>query len=219
MNFRCRVCKESVHMKKEVGRHFSGWAYDCAEWSDFDENVPALSEKHWVRSEKTPVVGETRSAFVTDPFDEETGNEFFLLYEPALLHFNGWDDNPDDIDKCAIVRCRFEKVLLSDEYSAWISVKVTEVIFMHELYRAFTEVRTHQPIDAFEGIRGHELYFQNDRWLITGWSGQDDAGETRWIYTDDSGEKHLVMTLNYTFHKSVLNIGNIVNSDRISDII
>lgn len=211
INFKCGTCEKYVKMRKEVRNPFSDWAYDCGEWSDFDENVPELSENYWTRSDNIPIVGGSRSILVTVPFDEAIGNEFNILYEPALIYFNGWADNPDDICKCAIVHCEFEKVILSDEYSAWIRVKVKEVFLMHELCKIFEAVKINGPIDTLDGPF-EKIYFQNDRWLIVGWSGQSDIGETKWIYTDDNGERHLVMMQEYSFHENVLNIGNVVGA-------
>lgn len=211
INFKCGTCEKYVHMRKEVSHGFSDWAYDCGEWSDFDKEVPELSQEYWTRSDKVPAVGESRSIFVTNPFDEAIGNKFYMLYEPALIHFNGWEEDSDDIRKCAIVYCEFERVLLSDEYGAWIRVKVEKVYLLHELCEIFQAVKINGPIDALDGLFD-KVYFQNDRWLIMGWTGQDDVGEINWIYTDDDGERHLVMMLEYSFHVSTLSIGNVVSS-------
>lgn len=228
LRFKCRGCQKYVRMNKKVCDAFSDWVYGCGQWSDFDENVPELSEQNWVRSELTPAVGENRTVFVQSPFDEEIGNEFWLLYEPALLYFNGWGDcTEEDICKCAIVRCRFQKVLISNEYSAWIRVTVQEVVFLHELYKYYEEVRENVPIGAFEEIpketdfqndRWHvtsfeeipeETDFQSDRWHVTSWTAQGDCGEIKWIYTDENGIQHLVMKLWYAFDEEVFYVGNI----------
>lgn len=218
LRFKCKVCQKYIEMKKEIHSPFSDWAYvDCAEWSDFKENVPELSEQHWIRSERTPVMDEKRTILVYKPFDEKVGNEFWVLYEPALLFFNGWDDYPkEEISQCAIVRCRFENVLISDEYSAWIVVSVQKVVFLHELYKYYEEVMTDSPIDEFEGIKKSEYitHFQNDTWFVTGWTAQGDCGETKWIYTDEYGVRHLVMQMWYGVDESILYIGNIVESKR-----
>ncbi|MDE7365563.1 MAG: hypothetical protein K2N27_11940 [Ruminococcus sp.] len=212
LRFKCKVCQNIIEMKKEIHGDFSDWAYDCAEWSDFKENVPELSERYWERSECTPVVNENRTILVYKPFDEKIGNEFWLLYEPALLYLNGWEGYPEeDIRKCAVVRCRFEKILVSDEYSAWIVVNVQQVVFLHELYKYYEEVMTDIPIDEFEGIPKTKCMkgFQNDKWLEIYWTAQGDCGDNKWIYTDEYGMRHLVMQMSYGFDDSVLYIGNI----------
>lgn len=213
LRFKCKVCENYIKMKKEVYGLFSDWAYvNCAEWSDFNENVSKLSEQHWERSESTPIVGEKRTIFVHKPFDEKIGNEFWILYEPALLFLNGWNDCSDaNIDKCAVVRCKFERTLISDEYGTWIRVSIQKVIFIYELYKYYDEVKTDVPIDMFEGIPVSEYntLFQNYRWLVTDWTAQGDCGETKWIYTDENGVRHLVMQMWYAFDEDVLYIGNI----------
>lgn len=213
LRFKCKVCKNCIKMNKEIQSPFSDWAYaGGAEWSDFKENVPDLSEKHWVRSERTPVIDEKRTILVYKPFDEKIGNEFWVLYEPALLFFNGWDGySENEISKCAVVRCRFEKILISDEYSAWIEVSIKKTVFLHELYKYYGEIAADTPIDDFEGIPESEYntHFQNDTWLLKEWNAQGDCGEMKWIYTDKDGVRHLVMQIKYGFDESVLYIGNI----------
>ena len=222
--FKCSVCKNYIRMNKKLDDLFSDWAYACGEWSDFVEDVPELSEQNWIRSELTPVVGEIRTVFVRMPFDEAIGNEFWLFYEPALLYFNGWADcSEQDIASCAVVRCKFQKILISDEYSAWIRVMIQEVVFLHELCNYYQDVRGNIS-NAFKGIteetgsqndRWHvkriaeETDFQNDKWQVKSWTMQDDCGEVKWIYTDENRIQHFVMKLWYAFDEEILYIGNI----------
>lgn len=206
--FKCSVCKNYIRMNKKLDDLFSDWAYACGEWSDFGEDVPELSKQNWIHSELTPVVGETRTVFVRMPFDETIGNEFWLLYEPALLYFNSWEDcSEQDIANCAVVRCKFQKILISDEYSAWIRVTVQEVVFLHELCNYYQDIRGNIS-NAFKGIT-EETEFQNDRWHVTSWTMQNDCGEMKWIYIDENGIRHLVMKLWYAFDEEILYIGNI----------
>ncbi len=214
LRFRCTVCGQIVEMKKDVKPPFSDWGYDsCAEWSDFCTDVPALSERHWERSSKTPVEGEKRFVFVQKPFDEQIGSTFWVNFEPALLFFNGWDDCPEEeIRKCAMVRCRFERILLSGESCAWIEVSVLRVITLHELYRHYSQRIVTEPLDDFREFRSKtKTLFRNDCWHVVGWSAQGDCGETRWIYTDETGQQHLVLALSFGFDKEVLYIGNVIS--------
>ncbi len=213
LRFRCQVCGEIIEMKKDVKPPFSDWGYDtCVEWSDFRSEVPALSESRWERSSSTPIVGGKRRIFVKKPFDERVGDAFWVKFEPALLFFDGWDDVPEEeIRKCAMVRCRFEKILVSDAYCAWIEVSILQVIPLHELFRHFDAQSVTKPLDCFEGLqRAPETHFRNDRWHVVGWSAQGDCGETRWIYTDETGTEHLVLALSFGFDEEVLYMGNLV---------
>lgn len=217
LRFKCKVCGEVVEMKKEVKAPFCDWSYDyCIEWSDLNSDVPALTEKHWERSSETPIAGEKRIVFVQKPFDEKIGNEFWVKFEPALLFFNGWDESPEDeIWKCAMVRCRFEKIIVSDEFFAWIEVSVIKVIPLHDIYKHYNEFITDEPIDSFKGNWSTDVIFQNDKWYVLGWSAQGDCGETRWIYKDENGKRHLVLTLKFGFDEEVLYRGNIISSEDI----
>ncbi len=214
--FRCDVCGEIVRMKKNVPPLFTDWGYDaCVEWSDFCAEVPALSQRHWERSSNAPVKGETRRVYVRKPFDEVVGSEFWVKFEPALLHFNGWEEASEaDIRNCAMVRCRFERILQFDAVSAWIEVSILQVIPLDGLYRCYEEHITPVPLDCFGGWqRETETLFQNDRWQVVGWSAQGDCGETRWIYTDEDSKRHLVLALRFGFDEEVLYLGNVTASE------
>lgn len=52
---------------------------------------------------------------------------------------------------------------------------------------------------------------KQDKWEIISWDDQSDLGETKYIYTDDNGNKHLVMQDMYDFGSEKMDIGNIVN--------
>lgn len=215
LRFRCTVCGQMVEMKKDVRTPFSDWGYfTCVQWSDFNTDVPVLSEKRWQRSDKTPVVGARRRVFVTQPFDECIGNTFWAEFEPAMLYFNGWDDYPkEEIEKCAMIRCQFERILTADETCAWIEVRIMQVIPLHQLYEHYTERITTESLDDFKEFRAHgETIFRNDQWHVVGWSAQGDCGETKWIYTDETGRQHLVLASWFGFDEEVLYIGNVVSA-------
>jgi len=220
--FKCSCCNSVVRMEKEGTEDLPVWAYyDGIEWSDFQEDVPDFSEKHWTRSETVPVEGEIRTLHVYKPFDESTGNEFWAMFTPALIHFNGWTEaDEEDINKCAVVRCRLNKILKYNEYEGWVKVLVQKVVLCNDLYRCFEPTVSNNGIDEFEfcGISKNDMDEDriNDRWLIRFWTGQGDIGEDKWIYTDEKGIKHLVMQDYYDFDHSFLYIGNAV--DKITDI-
>lgn len=214
LRFKCKVCGEIVKMQKEVQNPYSDWAYSsCVEWLGFNIEVPELSEKHWERSSETPIKGEKRIIFVQKPFDEKIGNAFWVMFEPALLFFNGWDDYPEtEIQKCAMIRCRFDRVIVSDECSAWIEISIVKVVPLCDLYMQYDEVTSDEPIDAFIGNWHTNVIFQNDNWFVFGWSAQGDCGKTRWIYKDKNSKRHLVIELKFGFDEEVLYLGNIVDA-------
>ncbi len=213
LSFKCRVCKSDFSLDKKTQDHFADWAYGNAQWSDFGEDVPDLSEEHWERSSITPSPGEKRTVFIEVPFDESLGSDFWLLFEPALIYFNGPDDAPDDIDKCAVARCRFDKVLAADAFSAWIRITVLNVIPLSEIYKYYDEAASDDPINELDEFSDYEIYtFQNDRWLIKLGSAQGDYYRVIWIYKDDNNTQDLVMQdQGYMHYSGDINIGNIVN--------
>ncbi|MDO5296071.1 MAG: hypothetical protein Q4F00_05415 [bacterium] len=138
-----------------------------------------------------------------------------MLFEPALIYFNGPDSAPGDIDKCAVARCRFDKVLAADAFSAWIRITVLTVIPLAELYKYYDESASDDPIDKLDDFYDDEIYtFQNDRWLIKLGSGEGDYAKEIWTYKDNNNNiQHLVMQDQaYMHYWGDINIGNIVNN-------
>lgn len=212
--FNCSCCKRSIRMEKKIKEHFSDWAYYYGvEWSDFHEDIPESLGEDWNRSETTPIVKEERILYVSKPFDESIGNEFWTLFEPAMCYFNGWDEVDDsEIEKCAIVRCKLTKILERNEYEAWVVVNVQDVVLVSELYKHFEPCVTDANINTFKGIPENicETIYENNNWLVTCWDAQGDCGEYKWIYIDENGTRHLVMQSWFDFDNSVVYIGNII---------
>ncbi|MDO5296070.1 MAG: hypothetical protein Q4F00_05410 [bacterium] len=46
LSFMCRIRKSDHRMVNPPQGHFADWAYGNAQWSDFGEYVPDLSEEH-----------------------------------------------------------------------------------------------------------------------------------------------------------------------------
>ncbi|MCM1288950.1 MAG: hypothetical protein NC240_11635 [Clostridium sp.] len=216
LRFKCSACNKYVETNKEVIGSFVNWGYyNCVEWSNFADDVPDLSEQNWIGSERTPIANELRTVRVRKPFDEKIGNEFFTLYEPAPLFFNGWNNaTKEELQNCAVVKCKFEKILASDEYRAWISVSIKKVLPLHTLCNYYENTVTNAPIDKFEDISESKCdrVFQNDEWLIMAWDAEGDCGESKWIYTDECGVRHLVMQMYFDFHEDIIYLGNVTNS-------
>lgn len=212
--FKCACCNNIIRMKKEIKEHFVDWAYYYGvEWSDFDEDVPELSEEDWDRSETTPVVNEKRTLHVWKPFDESIGSEFWVLFEPALCYFEGWDFvDKNEIDKCAIIRCKLTKILKRNEYEAWVVVDVLEVVFLSELHKYYQPCFADIDINMFKGIppKCCQTLCDNDNWFVTCWDAQGDCGEDKWIYIDENGTRHLVMQSWFDFDNGIVYLGNII---------
>lgn len=210
IKFRCKVCNEYVEMEKSVPDGFAGWSYSGMEWSDFEEEVPPLSEKHWIRSDNTPKNGEIRVIKVTIPFAEETGNEFYMEFMPESAYFNGYDCS-EQISDSAIVKCRLEKVLLADEYSAWIRVMVLKVFLLPELSGMYQPWLVDCELEDYAGIcKCNEVELIDNSWESKFWTGQGDIGESKLIYIDKNGVRHLVLMNYYNFHDDISYFGNIV---------
>ena len=211
--FRCRCCGAYVKMNRNIPRGFVGWAYDNAEWSDLDENVPEPNENIWERSETAPKVGERRSVKVTSPFDENIGDCFFMEYEPWQIFVNGRDDAPDRIGEGMIVRCRLEKVLKRDEYSAWVRVCVTDAVGMSELAEKYSPAaadRSFEEYSCFDKCMDGNTVLKNNCWECISKNIQGDIGEEELIFTDKNNLRHTVLLNFYAIHESAAYFGNII---------
>ncbi len=211
IKFRCKCCKQLVEMNRTIPEGFADWAYNNISWSDFDEKVPMLSENIWVCSDRIPKANEMRTIKVTSPFEEKTGSEFNIMFRPASILCNGWGEYPEDIDKCAVVRCRFEKILAVNEYEAYIRVKVMRVIPLSEIHRAYKPVFTDDDLESFAGMaKCDTTECRTEKWEAEYWTGQGDIGENKLMYIDDNNQRHLIIMEYYDFHEDIAYIGNII---------
>ena len=219
MNFLCKCCKSRVTESKRPEYIESAAIHQRAyhmEWAVFDEeeNSKPINEREWSDRNIAPRVGDKRILRVKIPFDEEIGAVFTNVYEPWQMFLNGWDSatSPDDISKASAVLCRFEEVLWSDEFSAFISVEILSVMPLCQLYKYIPQIVTNNRF--FEEFGSHEEVwtdYKDEHLLYRSWSAQGDVGETQLIYTDDNGKRHEVMTSWFGMHDDFYYFGNRVN--------
>lgn len=212
IKFKCKCCNTYHEMIKKFPVGFSGWAYSNMEWSDYEEEVPSLSEKYQVHSDRVPKNGEFRIIKVHTPFDEKIGDEFYMEFVPEYVFFNGYDDM-EQIHDTAIVQCRLEEVILTDEYSGWIRVKVLNVILLSELSEVYPPFLTNCKLEEYVGTcECDESDFVDAPWEMKYWTGQGDIGECKTIYTDTNGFRHLILMNYYDWFRDVTYFGNIVQT-------
>lgn len=213
IRFKCKVCDKYVEPDRSVHEGFVDWAYWCAEWSDFDEDVPPLDQYNFPRRETLPKTGERCSIKVRMPFDEMIGNTVNIDFVPAPAFFNGFDEYPDDINGAAIIRCRVEKVIEGDEFSAWIRVLVIDVTLYSELYKKYRPSLIDKSPEAFSCYREcDQTELSTKRWKVVSWDGQGDIGESKIIYIDDDQVRHLVAMSYYDFHQEIMYLGNLIEN-------
>ncbi len=204
----CPVCGEARKIPQSPKNGFSDVAFDCAEWWSFQGELPPLSEHIWERLDILPTVGEMRIIKVSAPFDCGIGETFRMLFQPALSHFNGWDEHPEELERSAIVECRFDKILESDLHQAWISVKVISVTMLRDICKMYPSRKVPEWNHLFHVEK--EDYFQWRNWELFSWSAQGDVGEWWLIYTDESHIRHLVLLFEWMLCSETLSVGNII---------
>jgi len=202
MTFRCIACGHVEKLDKTDNIAYD----DMIEWSDFDniDDVPSLDEHIWQRSENTPIVDCQRFVRVKFPFNYETGEEFNVLFMPAWSMFNGWKEYPEEISKSAIVHCRFDEVISSDEKYAWIIITILNVLPLGEICEKCMPIR--KPSFKFDNDN-HILEFTYENYMF-----YSNSAWRNWslIYIDDSGEKHMILDCCWDEHQTRVWFGNMV---------
>ncbi len=215
VRFKCKNCGEYHDIDKNTPVEFENWAYSKVEWSDFKDSVPPLSEEHWSRSETLPRLGETRIIKVGVTFDESTGSEFYADYRTENAFFNG-HETEEEFENSAIVKCRFDEVIISDEYSAWIKVTVTQVLRYDKIAELFPPHYIYDAFEDYSGLGGEGTEDIGKKWRIITWSAQGDLGDTLYIFKDSGNVRHLVVRLNWCMAEEIIYFGNVVeNIDRV----
>ena len=213
MNFLCPRCKKRVtkeeYLRRKLikgsGIHDTGYRMEWVDQLDQEKlTLPVYERKWWTCSSQQPVAGERRILRVTEPFDENIGDEFTACFEPWNLLSNGWEcaESPEEISKTCARRCRFAQVLRSDDFSAFIIVKVLKVVPLYRLYEVIPEsVTEYRFFEEFGKEYGDDqakyvnTEYEDRHWLYRDWS--DPGGylyRMQLIYTDDQGIHHEVVT-------------------------
>lgn len=191
---------------------FSGIAYDIAEWSDFTDDVPALGEDIWLRSDNVPMIGEERIIHVISPFSFENNEKFELLFMPALSSLNGWEEYPDEIEKSAIVGCELAEIIEADDTEAWLKVKVVSVVMLSELAEKCSP-KNLDMLPERSMLRDYQYTTKHENWEYSTFDAQGDIGSWELAFTDDSGVRHLVIYAEWGDHYNYVYYGNYVEND------
>lgn len=221
MNFLCKCCNQRItsnHQYRSLVE--SAGVHDTAyhmEWAVFDEDELSkpISERTWSDRNVQPTVGTQRILRVKKPFDEEIGALFTNIYEPWQMFYNGWEsaESPEDIRKACAALCRFDEVLWTDGYTAYILVSVLHTVALCRLHEVFPETVTDRRFFEDFGFGDVCTEYEDAHLLYRTWSAQGDVGDAQLIYTDDSGRRHELMSESDSGHRGVsCALGNEVNA-------
>ncbi|MBR3327556.1 MAG: hypothetical protein IKG22_09585 [Atopobiaceae bacterium] len=234
MNFLCPHCKKRITKEEysppklieDAGIHDIGFRTEWVEELDVTQlTLPAHKRKRqwWVCSDQRPVTGERRTLRVEMPFDANVGDEFTTLFEPADMYYNGWEfANPEEASRACAVRCCFDGILWSDDFSAFIIVKVLKVVPLERLYakipKTVTDYRFFEEFCCEYGPDSAKYIsteYEDDHWLYRDWA--DSGGymyHMQLIYSDDQGIRHEVLTCwsaGCHANENLYHFGNMVN--------
>ena len=118
--------------------------FHSVEWREVGEKP--THAPYWERNRTAPQSGEKRWINVRQWHCTLTGGRLWLLYQPALSLFNGWDEHPHTLDGTTIVECEIicrQKQEWRGEYDyrGWIEVVCRQVIRLADIPLHFAETR------------------------------------------------------------------------------
>lgn len=212
LTFVCNVCGETVSEKDEPKKlkGFAITAYnELIEWSDFTDDIIDLNEQFWERSSIPPAAGEIRKVKVYFPFDMELGKEFWTLFMPGLSFFNGWNEYPDEVEDSAVVRCQFERILCANSESAWIEIKIKEVLMLTDICEKLPLTKREPYLEDLRLFRNYAYKYDYKHWIEFGWNAQGDIGNWYLLKKYKNERYRLVLYCQWGFHYNYVYCGNI----------
>lgn len=206
----CRACNglsESVIHKSDL-YDIMGYEDNVMEWSDYEHEVPAVDEEHWLRSDLPPLQGQSRTVKVNHPFYMKIGESFWVLYTPVLSQLNGWDSYPNEIEQSLFVQCAAEYVIEQGKHSAWLRIKVLEVKMIKDFPNQFLLRRGDTDyLSSFE-MFGNTFVFEYQDWFYLNAGAQGDLGVWGLIKRMDE-QYHMLVYGDWNFHTNNAYAGNI----------
>ena len=138
---RIKLFGKQKNNKEKLAKQVFEYAADPVLVLDEKQKHPDLEDNNWERSNRVPCKGEERIVFFGFPFHYCIGESFYSMFYPASVCWNGWG-SAEEIESTAIVKCKFISVLTKNETSAWIKIKVEEVIMLSELLEQIPPVES-----------------------------------------------------------------------------
>ncbi|TKI58177.1 hypothetical protein E8L90_23850 [Brevibacillus antibioticus] len=215
--FACGVCKgvsDRIRMESELF-DIAGFENDIMEWSDYENEVPLLDERDWLRSNRPPERGQVRTVKVSHPFHMRMGEPFWIMYTPVLSSFNGWDSHPEEIEQFSFVQCSIERVIERNEFTAWLCIKILNVWMIKDYSERFPERDGREGyLEGFE-MFGDRYIFNYQNWLFFSAGLQGNIGVWGLVKRIDS-QYHMLVYGDWDFHTNNAYGGNILlPKDRI----
>ena len=109
------------------------------------------------------------------------------------------------------MKCRFDEIIASDEYNAWIKVEVLDVVMFPQLVKVYSEYKTSETLEDFWTMcTCVDTDAADGAWELISWNAQGDIYEGKVIYTDADGVRHIVWLNIEDFFTHISYFGNIV---------
>ncbi|WP_277375746.1 hypothetical protein [Paenibacillus polymyxa] len=207
--FKCGACKQIPDKPLLENKDFEIVAIeDAMDWADFKHHTPDLNNEIWERALIPPVKGDSKKIQVYFPFHMTVGETFWTLFRPAYSHFNGWEEQPDEINFSAFIKCRFEDIISKNEKRTWITVRVEEVLLLKNVCNEMPPRDGTGYLDSFH-MFGEAQLLQYKDWILLDANAQSNLGIWALIkrVKDDN---HLVAYGEWEFHSNLVYCGNLI---------
>lgn len=217
--FVCRACKkvhDIVNVNDKKGFEIVAFK-DIVEWSDFTDELPMLENEIWERSIEAPQKYQIKKIRAHFPFNFAIGEEFWTLFCPAWSSFNGWDEYPEEIDSSALVKCKFESVIIENEEKAWINVSIGEVILLSDICEKVTPRRGLINAEDFRCFRDRDIVSYQS-WTLFNAGSEGDIGN--WALVKKYKSQNIVVAYGeWDFYKDLIYFGNVIlTQDEMSEL-
>ncbi|OAZ49340.1 hypothetical protein [Paenibacillus polymyxa] len=164
--FKCGACQQVPDKPLLENKDFEIVAIeDTMDWADFKHDTPDLNSEIWERALNPPAEGDLKKVQVYFPFHMSVGETFWTLFRPAYSHFNGWEEQPDEINFSAFIKCRFQDIISKNEKRAWIHVRVEQVLFLKNVCNEMPPRDGTGYLDSFH-MFGEPQLLQYKDWIL-----------------------------------------------------
>lgn len=192
-----------------------GYDNETPEWSDFKDFKNITDDKNWWRSDEAPMTGEFRIVFSHCSLKEVYPEQFWVLFEPALSFFNGWEYHPDEIEKSSFVCIKVSEELPKSS-GFWSKVEIVYSISVKDITSVVPEYTG--SVDHLERIQCLDVLEYsslNDEWFYFCGRDLDHDHQGNWMLIRKIESKyHLVLYSMWDYSSDEgLYMGNVLLSE------
>ena len=207
ISFSCKACGEQGRAPRRHGDEIAGFARAAA-WLA----AATAPEGRVLLLERAPEKGELHWLSVQLPFAADADTSFWSLYQPPMVFYNGFDDQPQEIALSALIECRLIEVGEHDANAGLVRVEVLRSLPVPAIgdLRAFTESAS----NLFDLLDSERTWLsRHDRFSHISFDVEGDAG--CWAIVERRGDADfLLLHGEWSWHEDSFRVANRRLQDR-----